>query len=263
MSKHIRWELLSWEIISDLVKNPKSIVILPIGSVEQHGPHLPLGTDFLIADKVAELLAEELNDVGIPAVKFPTLPFGLSRMWSAYPGTITLGHDTFANLVMDLLKNIVVTGFNNVLVLNAHAGNSDMLKVIAREVVEDLGKGKIAVITIWEFIGDLINTVFKSPFFHADEVETSIALALGIPLIKDSKSVRGSTIFRVYNERWHSLDLTKRPKAYVFRPESRVMHGLGAYGKPDEASKESGETLLRNLINRLKDFVIDLIEDRV
>ncbi|MCD6428560.1 MAG: creatininase family protein [Desulfurococcales archaeon] len=261
MTERRKWELLSWEDINSISKKPNPLAILPVGSIEQHGPHLPVGTDFLIADKVAEILTEKLSEKNVHAVKLPPIPFGLSSMWQAYPGTITLRYDTFAKLVIEVLTSVIATGFNNVLVLNGHAGNSDLLRVAAREAVECVGKGKVAVITIWEFIGDVIKSLFETPFFHADEVETSVALALGLPLIKEPSP--SLNIFRVYNEKWHSLDLTKRPKAHVFRPESRSMHGPGAYGRPDKSSKEKGSILVSELINRLVDFVNDFIEDKV
>jgi len=261
MTERSRWELLSWEDIDSISKKPNSLAILPVGSIEQHGPHLPLGTDFLIADKVAEILTKKLNEKIVHAVKLPPIPFGLSSMWQAYPGTIALKYDTFTKLIIEVLTSIIAAGFNNILVLNGHAGNSDLLRVAAREAVECAGKGKVAVITIWEFIGDIIKSLFETPFFHADEAETSVVLALGIPLIKEP--VPSSNIFRVYNEKWHSLDLTERPRAYVFRPESRTMHGSGAYGRPDKSSKEKGEVLVGELINRLVDFVNDFIEDKV
>ncbi|RLG78342.1 MAG: hypothetical protein DRO14_00845 [Thermoprotei archaeon] len=261
MTEHSKWELLSWEDINNISKKPNSLAILPVGSIEQHGPHLPVGTDFLIADKVAEILTKKLNEKNIPTIKLPPIPFGLSSMWQAYPGTVTLRYDTFAKLIIEVLTSVIAAGFSNILILNSHVGNSDLLRVAAREAVEHAGKGKVAVITIWEFIGDIINTLFETPFFHADEAETSVALALGISLIREP--VRSSDIFRVYNEKWHSLDLTRRPKAYVFRPESRTMHGPGAYGRPDKSSKEKGDVLVRELINRLVDFVNDFIEDKV
>ena len=261
MTQLLKWELMSWEAISEASGKVNSLAILPIGSIEQHGPHLPVGTDFLIADKVAEKFTEELNKRNILAIKLPPIPFGLSTMWQAYSGTITLRYDTLIKLVTDILTSIITSGLKNVIVLNAHSGNSDALRIAAREAVECVGKGKVAIITIWEFIGDVIKLVFETPFFHADEVETSIALALGIPTIK--KPAAPSAIFRVYSDRWHSLDLTVRPKAYVFRPESHTMHGSGAFGQPDKACKEKGSIAVRELINRLVSFAADFLEDKV
>ncbi|MCD6279034.1 MAG: creatininase family protein [Desulfurococcales archaeon] len=261
MTQPYRWELMTWEAVGEISNKANTLIILPIGSIEQHGPHLPVGTDFLIADKVAERLATELRKRDIYAVKLPPIPFGLSVMWRAYPGTITLSYETLIKLICDVLTSVITSGFHNVLILNAHSGNSDALRVAAREVVEQVGKGKVAVATVWEFVGDVIKSVFETPFFHADEVETSVALALGIPVTK--KPGRSPPVFRKYSNRWHSLDLTERPKAYVFRSESRVMHGPGAFGQPDKASRSKGEVLLTELISRLANFVADFLKDEI
>ncbi|MCD6279075.1 MAG: creatininase family protein [Desulfurococcales archaeon] len=260
MTQQHRWELMTWEAVGEASSKTNSLVILPIGSIEQHGPHLPVGTDFLIADKVAEHLTTELRKRNIYAVKLPPIPFGLSVMWRAYPGTITLSYETLIKLICEVLTSVITSGFHNVLILNAHSGNSDALRVAAREAVEQVGKGKVAVVTVWEFVGDVIKSVFETPFFHADEVETSVALALGVPVAK--KPDRSPPVFRRY-DRWHSLDLTERPKAYVFRSESRAMHGPGAFGQPDKASRSKGEFLLTELISRLADFVADFLKDEV
>ncbi len=254
------WERLTWKEIKEACGSKESIAILPVGSVEQHGPHLPLGTDYLIADILSSEALKKLKEEGINALKLPPLPYGLSSMWAAYPGTVTLRTETYISLVKDVILSIISSGCTNILIVNGHAGNSDALKVAARDAVEAAGKGAVAVTSVWEICGDLIDDLFETPFFHADEVETSLAMALGLRITTTPQE--GVEPHRKYSEKWHSLKLRVRPKAYVYRPESAGMHGEGHFGRPDLATKNKGEKLKECIIEGIKGLALDLIEGR-
>ncbi len=253
--KALRWADLTWEEIDELLRSG-AVPLLPVGSVEQHGPHLPVGTDFYVAEAVAKLAAEKLLEEGLKALVMPPLPYGLSSMWAAYPGTVTLSAEPFISSVRDILKSLLKDG-GKVVVVNGHAGNSDALRVAGREVVEEVGQGEVAVVSVWDLCGELINKVFQTKFFHADEVETSVMLAIE-GRIKNGVGA-GNPIFRKYGK-WHSLDLTVRPKAYVYRSESRERHGSGSFGRPDLASREKGVKLLECMSAELAEFVKDFMK---
>jgi len=253
----IRWDLSTWEEIKDLC-NSKALVMIPAGSIEQHGPHLPLGTDYLIADALVERVGKEVN---LPLIKTPALTYGLSVMWEAYPGTITLTTKTYLQLVRDIVKSVFRAGCKKVIIVNGHAGNSEALRVAGRDIVEEERCGEVAVVTIWELCGDLISDLFQTSFFHADEVESSVALALGLRVKKPLKP--GVKIHRKYSEKWHSLNLTLRPKAYVFRSESKEIHGRGSFGRPDLASNKKGEALVECFTKRLTDLAKDFYLGKV
>ena len=248
----IKWELSTWEEIKELCSKG-ALTLFPVGSVEQHGPHLPLGTDYLIADAVAERVGDRVSDLQI--IKAHALPYGLSGMWGAYPGTITLTTNTYLQVIKDLIKSIIKSGCLKIVIVNGHAGNSEALRVACRDIVEEVGRGEVAVITIWDLCGDLISEKFDTGFFHADEVESSLALALGLRVKTPLKPATG--VYRKYSEEWHSLDLRIRPRAYVFRPESNGMHGPGSFGRPDLAGEEKGKALAECLVERLAKFIKD------
>ena len=254
------WDRLTWKEINEVCKTKESIAILPVGSVEQHGPHLPLGTDYLIADMLSSEAVERLEKEGINALKLPPLPYGLSSMWAAYPGTVTLRTETYISLLKDVILSIISSDCTNILIVNGHAGNSDALRIAARDAVEAAGKGTVSIASVWEICGDLIDDLFETPFFHADEVETSLAMALGLR-IAESPS-RGCEPHRKYSDRWHSLKLRVRPKAYVYRPESIDTHGDGHFGRPDLATRDKGERLKECIIEGIKGLALDLIKGR-
>ncbi len=257
MSTSIAWDELTWTELKDLVSKYRVIAILPVGSVEQHGPHLPLGTDYLIAMQLGKELINYFNSkyasTSLRLVLLPPIIYGYSIMWASYPGTITISVDTLRMLLKDIINSVIRSGVKDLLVLNSHAGNSDILKVALREIAEAHNDVTLCLVTIWEVIGDVINDVLSTKFFHADEAETSVALALGLRV---KRAERGEDIFRYYNDFWHSLDLTKRPKIYVFRRESGTVTRLGAYGRPDLGDRDKGRILIKAIIERLCDFIL-------
>ncbi|RLG85936.1 MAG: hypothetical protein DRO18_05090 [Thermoprotei archaeon] len=253
------WSELTWIELRELIesKKYKVIALLPVGSIEQHGPHLPLGTDFMIADKVASLLVNKIKEVGskVYLLKLPPIPYGLSIMWKAYKGTITLTPQVFIELVKSIIKEVISQGVKAIIILNAHVGNEEALRIACREAIESLGKGLVVYVNIWDVVGDVINEVFETKFFHADEVETSLAMVLGLNVEKDLIS-KGCKPHREYDDFWHSLDLTKRPKVHMYKPEASLRVCNGAFGRPDLASPQKGLKLLNKLIERLTNLVI-------
>lgn len=254
------WDLMTWKEFESFIDN-STVAILPVGSVEQHGPHLPLGLDYLIVDELCRRLVVRAEGEGLKVVKLPPIPYGLSAMWLGNPGTIDISSNSFINYVYDVLKSVVRWGITKLVVLNGHAGNSDALRLVASNLVKDLSSNYVVVVTSWwELVGDVINEVFESKFFHADEVETSVALALGVRVVE--VGVKGSEIFRRYDDFWHSLDLSRRPKIYVYRFEG-VRREPGSFGTPEKASYEKGLKIVNTVVDRLLKLIKELIEGKV
>jgi creatinine amidohydrolase len=121
---------LNWMQLEDYLRHDDRI-ILPLGSTEQHA-YLSLGTDAILAERVAEEAAEA---VGVPVL--PVLPYGLTPKFAAFPGSPTLGPDTFRAVVRDLLDSLADQGFARILLLNGHGGNAP-----AQEVAEEWTSGR-------------------------------------------------------------------------------------------------------------------------
>ncbi len=255
----VEWERLSWVEIPRFLKGAHTVMI-PIGSVEQHGPALPLGFDTYVADTVCLKACKILLHEGVGALKLPPLWFGLSSMWMSFRGTITLKTPTLYLLMGDLLESLVKSGVKHVTVVNGHAGNNDALRTAVRDSVERYPELKALVVNVWDIVGDVIKESFRTPFFHADEVETSVALYLGL-CREDPRRISGEDLreFRSYGW-WHSLDLTVRPKAYVFTAESSKKVGSGAFGRPDLASGGKGGYLLDVMAERIAKLVKETVE---
>lgn len=151
------------------------VAVVPVGSCEQHGPHLALDTDVAVADGLARRL---VTDLGETALLCPPVPYGLSEHHMAFAGTLTLRPTTFVGLVLDLVESLAHWGLRRVLVVNGHGGNIDALRLVARTARRDHGC-LVAAIMWAQLAADEIASRVSSPTYgHACEVETSVAMVL-------------------------------------------------------------------------------------
>src|SRR4051794_21590568 len=114
---------MTWAGIAEAVKAGAKTVILPLGATEQHGPHLPLGTDTIRAAALADRLAERVPG----SLVAPALPFGCSDEHSGFPGLLGLGAETLAQIVLDLARRLTQWGIRWLVLLSAHGGNGEAL----------------------------------------------------------------------------------------------------------------------------------------
>lgn len=205
------------------------VALLPVGSTEQHGPALPLGTDFMIAETLAAQLSER-EDV----VVLPTLPVGVSEHHRQFHGTLWTRPETFEAYVRDTLESIATHGVRKAVVVNGHGGNTDALTRVARR----LRAAETAFAPPWNWWEsiDVDEELFESEGGHAGAAETSMVLAIAQELVADDelaaagedapdgwgKSVHGA------NVGFDTIDFTP----------------TGAVGDPTEGSREAGETIL-------------------
>ena len=154
----------------------KALVILPIGAVEQHGPHLPIFTDTLIGEG---LLNEALNLIPDEEVwVLPSLPYGKSTEHLGMSGTITLSAATLQSVISDIAKSVRASGFKKLLLFNTHGGNHDLLNMMARDVRIETGLNVFRLNPDYSVINSLISEKEQKYGIHAGEVETSMVLAL-------------------------------------------------------------------------------------
>jgi creatinine amidohydrolase len=251
------WRNLSWRELGDLCSGGDCIAVIPCGSIEQHGFHLPLGTDLSIAVSLSEKAVSEAWNAGYRVLLAEPIPIGVSDMWSGNPGTLWASIESFISYVKDYVSSIFRSNIKRVIVVNAHGGNSDPLKIALKAATNNFESSYRAyLINYWEFVGDVIDRVFSNPFFHADEVETSIASSLGIEIKLKGRDIPYEAIRRPYSEEWHSLSLEKRPRLYFFYKEGEPLE-IGAFGDPGKYSSEKGDIIVKVFIERF----IKLLEE--
>ncbi|AZU62135.1 creatininase family protein [Neobacillus mesonae] len=164
---------------TQMQKLPKkdSLIILPIGAVEQHGPHLPVFTDTILAETVLEEALQYVpSDSNIWVL--PPLPYGKSNEHLGRAGTFSLSSTTLQSVILDIGRSLKQNGFRRLLLFNAHGGNSDLLNLIAREVrlETDLMVFRLNVggLTLEE---NILNETERLLGIHGGDYETSLIMA--------------------------------------------------------------------------------------
>jgi len=214
-----------------------AIVVVPVGSMEQHGPHLPVQVDALIATEIA-VRAARLVQADEPVVVAPTVWCGLAEHHMDFGGTITLSFDTFRALLGDICRSLVRHGFRRIALHNGHGGNIDALNVIVGDLARELD---VPVATAcYPLLADAAARYKEilekqSNVRHAGEAETSMLLALK-PELVDREAI--AAIAQDGADAGGRRSGAYRYRSFAERTQSGVM------GYPDAASAEKGELLL-------------------
>jgi creatinine amidohydrolase len=158
-----------------------SLAILPVGSTEQHGPHAPLGVDFVSAEAIAGRAAERYeSEHGGEVVVAPTVPVGVAEEHRAFDGTLWVTEDSFRAYVGDVLRSLAGSGFDRVVVVNGHGGNTGALAEICMRVTRD---GECYAVPFTWF--DIVDS--ELPLGHGGPVETSMMLAIAPDLVREER----------------------------------------------------------------------------
>lgn len=188
MNKHIM-QNITWK---EFQQNINNVLILPVGSTEQHGPHLPLSVDTVIAEKLALMLAEKVNGIVAPALSYGYKSKPLSGGGPLFPGTIDLNGITLMNITEDLLEEFIKDGITKIFILNAHFEN----EAFVLESVDIVSRRHPEVTIIetnwWDVLTqDIIDKVFSEvpfpgwAFEHAAITETSLMMYLAPELVRE------------------------------------------------------------------------------
>ena len=205
----------TWKDLSDA--NVVTAVV-SFGAIEQHGEHLPLGTDWILAENYAAAIAKELN-----AYMLPAMPFGCSREHMGFPGTITLKPFTLAAVLEDIVESLLQNGIHNIIVLNTHGGNW-ILKPILREINY---KHPEAVI-IWDrgSYPDEEETTIPADI-HAGSSETARMMVVRPDLVRADLAYNDSPgcVGQEFND-YVGFDKTTKTGAWGTPSESSVSMGI-------------------------------------
>jgi creatinine amidohydrolase len=234
------WTDIHWPDIAG-ADPARWIAVLPLAATEQHGPHLPLGTDVMIAQaylaRVRELLPES-----IPATFLPIQPVGISTEHIDYPGTLTLPTEIALKTWMALGESVARSGIRKLVMVTSHGGNSAAMSLVAQDLRAQ--HGFLTVTTSWSRFGapeGLFSPEELRHGIHGGAVETSIILArYPYEVRKDAiQNFEPSSIAMEKKYRWLS---THRPAPLAWQAQD--LHPSGAAGDATQASAEKGELLL-------------------
>lgn len=160
---------------------PVSLVILPVGATEQHGPHLATGTDTFAVEHVSRAAATQASDSGSIVVA-PTLPFGSSDHHFPFGATLSISTQTYYQVVRDLIASLIRDGFRKILIVNGHGGNHELVQLAARDL-SLLHPVQIGALSYWQPAQNKLDALWSAktghrPPGHAGEFETSVVMHL-------------------------------------------------------------------------------------
>lgn len=219
----------------------RAIAVLPVAAVEQHGPHLPVGVDALIArgylDRVGPLVPEELD-----VLLLPLQSVGLSIEHGSFSGTLSLSPAAAMAAWTEIGAGVGRAGCRKIVLVTSHGGNGPVLDIVAQEL--RARHGMLAVATSWRRLGQpqgLLDHAELAHGIHAGAVETSLMLALRPDLVR-MDNARDFLPRTVAMERDFALLRAGRPAAFAWMAED--LHPSGAMGNAAAASAAIGEALL-------------------
>jgi creatinine amidohydrolase len=240
-------EEMTPEEITEALKEVDTVVI-PLGTVEQHGPHLPVGTDAIIPITVAKRLAEKIK-----VLVAPPIYYGNSLSMSDMKGVFTVTPDSLANLLLDLCKSFAKQGFKKIVFLNGHGGNEQVLSFIGQKARIETG-ALIVRIDWWHIIDEDILKICESAVAHADEGETSMMLACRPDIVNMKKATKDDTSEKLTKTLMGGKSKNVPPVFVPFTKWSKT----GLIGDATKASKAKGEKIMKAVVDKIVHFLKQL-----
>jgi creatinine amidohydrolase len=227
-------ELTDPQIAAALARSPR--VILPMGSIEQHGPHLPTGTDFFAATAIALEVADHLD-----ALVLPLCPLGVTPMHMPYPGTVSLRPGTLQDVVTDIGSSLAAHGGREFVILNWHEGNIPALALVAERLHRELG---LAVVVVQAcYVAEERFGPRAGGLTHGGKIETWSVLGCRPELVHIDRA-HGSGD----RQRGELADQLRRDRS--FQPvltDVRTMSLTGWYGSPEGATEQDARAFVTEL----------------
>ena len=252
MAEKYRYEDLTWPEINEAVER-ELIPVLPVGTIEQHGPHLPTKMDMWTAREVAGEAARRRPD---RLVVMPVIPYGYTTHVMDFPGSITIHHETFIRYVVDVLKSLCYHGFKKLIVVNGHGSNMPPLELAARRVMLETD-AVVSWASWWQltmadpdFKDRWRESHFPGGCAHSGEAETSLALHLDETLVDMDGAEDHETWTNANRSKFQYVDLFAVGPVSISTWTSTYTE-KGVCGDPTLATREKGRLLFEEAVTRL------------
>ncbi|HMK82125.1 MAG TPA: creatininase family protein [Candidatus Bathyarchaeia archaeon] len=247
---------LTADQINEIKKNVE-MVLLPMGSAEQHGSHLPISTDSIIAYEISREVAKRISSKFTVLVA-PLIPIGKSIEHMSFGGTITFETETLTRVVKDVCKSLVKDGFQKIVFVNGHGGNTLLLQDIIRDIRYETG-AFLAIID-W-FTGLLAETLEKAGLkpldvFHACYLETSLLMYLRPELVRSDKIESEKPYQYTADTGYKHLKLDSRTVNFSWL--TKDISRKGVIGDPTKASKEDGQKFFNLIVEQICEVLTEI-----
>jgi len=239
---------MTWQEVEEARRRSEGVAILPVGSVEQHAFHAPVGTDSMVAIGVAEDVAKKTG-----AVVIPPLWFGWSPQHMGFPGTINIRPDILSELVVDICTSMSAHGFNKIIIINGHRITNIPWLQLAAVKARDKTGANVLIIDVAYMAKRVYEELRFGPLGHADEAETSHILYLHKDLVHMDKAKK----YTPPQEKYYYIDPRSTDDTLIYLPSSpevnlsRKETSGGGRGDPTLATFEKGMRLHESLVNNI------------
>jgi creatinine amidohydrolase len=251
-----QWGLQSSPELSRTIEADGSILVVPIGSMEQHGHHLPLATDTILVDEMANRGVERVAEE-IPVVTLPPVWAALSPHHADFAGTVTVTVERLRAYVEDVVSSGLSHGFDAVLLVNGHGGNKPLVGTLVNTLGASNPDREILGVTYFDLAEPFIEDVRDSDpggMGHGGEFETSLMLYF-YPEFVDEDEIDGTVREEPYDHA--GREMFRGGPLSVYRPFS-AYGGTGAIGEPELASAEKGETIAAGIADELGEILLQI-----
>ncbi|GIU70670.1 MAG: creatinine amidohydrolase [Candidatus Nitrosocaldaceae archaeon] len=201
--------------------------LLPIGSIEQHGKHLPFTTDSLIAEKIVSKIAEKIDCLTLPCIYY-----GLSQEHEPL-FNVSISNDTLSRLINDIANSLSKQGIKKMFIINGHYGNHNLLESLPK-MIDSM---PVYILSYWLVLDEQLG--------HADRIETSLMLAINPDLVDINKAEKSLL----------DIDALILSRLTALKGSFPKLSKNGVIGDPSNASREEGELLLNEIGDRLVDII--------
>jgi creatinine amidohydrolase len=243
----------TWEEIKEYV-DKNALIILPVGTTEEHGAHLPLKTDTAIAEGFAYEIAKNIENK-IPVLVMPAIWAGYSpKSMDKWPGTMMVRIPVFIDYVHDICASLVNSGFKKIVILDCHGQHSSMLNIVTKEIADEFDI-YMAVTSPLSMSTEKFNKIRQSErggVLHACEWETSVMLLFS-NLVKMDKAVDIDTM--KYSSEFVSGDSAMGGQKVTWSTWGLQDSITGVYGDPTKASIETGKAIVDAAIENYSKFI--------
>jgi creatinine amidohydrolase len=223
-----------------------SNLILPIGTLEAHGPHLPMSTDTICAEGIAQRLGKELDFTVAPAVQY-----GITNSLFGYPGSVRISPDSFASYIRDIITSFLGHGISRIIIINGHGGNTSTLEALCKDITDEYIRMReriqIVLIDWWRVSYPFTEEYYGVTGGHAAIDETAVVLALKPESVKIFENI----------DSLKSTIISDGVRAYPVEAPILLYEESG--GLPD-FNKEKSRLFFEKLISKLKLVILNLIK---
>ncbi|MFA9517877.1 creatininase family protein [Halopenitus sp. H-Gu1] len=254
----LKWGECTASQVRNVAERDGSVAVIPAGSVEQHGDHLPVGTDTILAEEVTHAAAERVSE-DVPVLVAPSVSPGFSPHHQPFGGTLSIEHETLVGFFEDVATSALSEEFDVVLFVNGHRGNGSMIESAVSVVGAANPDSAVAGVTYFDLAAPYVDEIRQTDvggMSHAGEFETSLMLHCRPALVDEDQFVSNS---RDEPHEHGVHDMFDGGPLSRYRTFTEYTDS-GVVGDPTAASAETGRAIFQHVVSELADIIRELHE---